>query len=415
MSSTGTRIRLCMQDLYHQDVVEMIERETRKYEIWTIDSPDHPDFHQAYQMLWDAFGEAGEMEREDAIRSFLLDNPFEPVPSGTFMKYYMVVARGADGRVRGVRDGTVLINPAYCADLCAVYLSHIYMSEDARGTVLSYWLRIAAVEVAVQYMADLHLRGLIRLPEPHRPGRYFGMRLNLTAEMEYFAPEDTLSLQRILFYGRGGFDVINPRHFPYCQPDYRDLAEIDRTGNQPVPFMILLRRMGRERQAWVPVDEAEATLHLLYDDFAAFCRPQDLSDNLDKVMARLRARRDRGNERVELLPLPTQSNNLHRLKRLWRPRVYQRFYRDNKIAQEYLAGRTPAELQAGWVDGQIRHIANHLDSRSPWVYGSREKEFTFMGTPDQPAWEPPDYEDTQEIEVVRPGPEQGGGRARRLG
>ena len=29
--SLGTRVRLCLKDLYAQDVVEMIERETRKW------------------------------------------------------------------------------------------------------------------------------------------------------------------------------------------------------------------------------------------------------------------------------------------------------------------------------------------------------------------------------------------------
>ena len=69
----------------------------------------------------------------------------------------------------------------------------------------------------------------MRLPLPDQPGRYFGVKLNLAAEMEYFSPEDRLSLQRILFYGRGGFDVIDPRHFPYRQPDFRSPEEIGKS------------------------------------------------------------------------------------------------------------------------------------------------------------------------------------------
>ena len=60
--SLGTRVRLCLKDLYSQDVVEMIERETRKYEVEAIEHPDHPDFKRAFEILWEAFGEAGEME-----------------------------------------------------------------------------------------------------------------------------------------------------------------------------------------------------------------------------------------------------------------------------------------------------------------------------------------------------------------
>ena len=43
-----------------------------------------------------------------------------------------------------------------------------------------------------------------------------------------------------------------------------------RTGDRPVPFMLLLRRMGREREARVPLEEARAAMRLLYDDFAGF-------------------------------------------------------------------------------------------------------------------------------------------------
>lgn len=98
-----------------------------------------------------------------------------------------------------MRDGSVLVNPGYDPDLCVVYLSHLYMVPAARGTVLSYELRIAPVEVAMDYLAELHARGKIKLPAPDQPGRHFGMRLDLTAEMEYFAPQDPVSLQRILF------------------------------------------------------------------------------------------------------------------------------------------------------------------------------------------------------------------------
>jgi hypothetical protein len=108
----GTRVRLCLKDLYQQDIVEMIERETRRYELESIEHPDHPDFARAYQILWDVFGPTGEMEPESAIRRFLLDDPFEPLPSGTFCRYFLIIAKDRDGNLRGVRDGSVLYNPA---------------------------------------------------------------------------------------------------------------------------------------------------------------------------------------------------------------------------------------------------------------------------------------------------------------
>jgi len=380
------RVRLCMKDLFHQDVVEMIERETRKYELWSIEHPDDPNFDEAYQILWDTFGPTGEMERRDAIRKFLADDCFEPEPCGTYMRYFLLVARGKDGEIRGVRDGTVLINPAYSPDLCVVYLAHIYMKPEARGTVLSYWLRIAPVEIAVQYMADLYSMGKINLPAPGSPGKYFGMRLDLAAEVEYFTPEERLSWQRILFYGRGGFDAINPRHFPYRQPDFRDPEVIRATGNQPIPLMVLVRRMGRERQAQLPIEEARSLMRLLYDDFADHCAPDLMENSLQLVLDRLEERARRKSF-VELLPLPSGPKDLHRLKPLFRYHVFNRYYPNAPDVSGYLKSGIKEKLHENprYMDDEIARIARELEVRTPFVYGNRDKEFTWEGVPMGPS------------------------------
>jgi len=378
----GTRVRLCLKDLYQQDIVEMIERETRRYELHSIEHPDHPDFARAYQILWEAFGPQGEMEPESAIRRFVLDDPFEPTPSGTYIRYFLLVAKDRDGNLRGVRDGSVLYNPAYAPDFCLVYLSHIFMLPAARGTVLTYWLRIAPVELAVEYLFQLQQRGLVTLPAPDAPGKYFGVQLNLAAEMEYFSPDDRLSLQRILFYGRGGFDVIDPRHFPYRQPDFRDPAVIQATGNTPVPFMLLLRRMGRERQARLPIDEARAVMRLLYDEFACFCTPEFLQNSLDIVLQRLEERRAKGKSDVALLPLPTGPKNLQRLKRLFRYDIYQRYYRDTPGTEAYMQ-RMREQLAANprWFDEELARIGADLEQTPHYVYGSRDRRFAVDAMP----------------------------------
>jgi len=378
----GTRVRLCLKDLYQQDIVEMIERETRRYELVSIEHPDHPDFARAYQILWEAFGPQGEMEPESAIRRFVLDNSFEPTASGTYIRYFLIIAKDRDGNLRGVRDGSVLYNPAYAPDLCVVYLSHIFMLPQARGTVLTYWLRIAPVELAVEYLFQLQQRGLVTLPAPDAPGRYFGVQLDLAAEMEYFSPDDRLSLQRILFYGRGGFDVIDPRHFPYRQPDFRDPSVIQATGNSPVPFMLLLRRMGRERQARLPIDEASAVMRLLYDEFTCFCTPEFLQNSLDIVLQRLAERRAKGKSDVALLPLPSGPKNLQRLKRLFRYDIYQRYYRDAPGTEEYVQRmREVLANQPRWFDEELARIAADLEQTPHYVYGSRDRRFAVDAMP----------------------------------
>jgi hypothetical protein len=377
---------LCLGDLFHQDVVEMIERETKAIEFWSIEDPAHPDFKPAYKVLWDAFGPHGEMEREEAIRQFLKDDSYEPTPTGTFIRYFLLVARDRDGNIRGVRDGSVLVNPAYSKDLCVVYLSHIFTIPEARGTVLSYWLRIAPMEIAIQYLKDLHALGKIALPLPDAPGKSFGMRVDLAAEMEYFSPDDRISWQRILFYGRGGFDAIDPRHFPFLQPDFREPDVVKTTGDRPLPFMILLRRMGRERHALLPIDEARAVMRLLYDDFACHCAPETLASSLQLVLDRLEERA-KTKHYVRLLPLPTGPKNLKRLKKLFRYWAYTKYYPNFPATLAYVNGGIREKLaeNPNFVNDALAKIAAELESRPAYVYANRNQEFTWEGLPAPPS------------------------------
>jgi len=383
------RVRLCLGDLFHQDVVEMVERETRAFAFWSILEPDDPDFAPAYELLWKTFGPHGEMERIEPIRQFLKDDSYEPTATGTFIKYFLIVAKDREGRIRGVRDGSILVNPGYAPELCVVYLSHIFTVPEARGTVLSYWLRIAPMELAVQYLKDLHELGKIELPLPDAPGKSFGMTIDLAAEMEYFAPGDRISWQRILFYGRGGFDAIDPRHFPYLQPDFRDPHVVKKTGDRPLPFMMLLRRMGREKRALLPIDEARAVMRLIYDDFACHCAPETLASSLQLVLDRLEERA-KTKEYVRLLPLPTGPKNLKRLKKLLRYRVFTKYYPNLPATHDYLASGTREQLAANpaSLDEALAAIAGELESRPAFVYANRNVDFTWEGLPAPPSGDP---------------------------
>src|SRR6187551_1695224 len=85
---SAKRVRLCMKDLFHQDVVEMVERETRKYGIWSIEDPDNPDFDEAYDLLWSAFGPSGEMERKDILEGFIRKGAFQMPGTGTIVRHF---------------------------------------------------------------------------------------------------------------------------------------------------------------------------------------------------------------------------------------------------------------------------------------------------------------------------------------
>jgi hypothetical protein len=206
------------------------------------------------------------------------------------------------------------------------------------------------------------------------------MRVNMAAEMEFFTPEERISWERILFYGRGGFDVINPRHFPYQQPDFRPPEEIKRSGNMPIPFMLLLRRLGRERQAAVPIREAQAVMRLLYDEFATYCAPEFLANSLQLVLNRLEERAKTKNF-VELLPLPTGPQNLHRLKRLFRHHAYTRYYPDAPETRAYLQSgiREVLAKHPNYVEESLAKIAAELEQRPKFVYANRDKNYTWEG------------------------------------
>ncbi|MGH7787054.1 MAG: hypothetical protein ACRERC_09330, partial [Candidatus Binatia bacterium] len=178
------------------------------------------------------------------------------------------------------------------------------------------------------------------------------------------------------------FDVIDPRHFPYSQPDFRAPEVIQATANSPVPFMLLVRRMGRERQARLPIDEARAVIRLLYDEFACFCTPEFLQNSLDVVMRRLDERRAKGKTDVALLPLPTGATNLQRLKRLFRYDIFQRFYPDAPGTADYRA-RLRAQVTANprWFDQEVARIGAELALMPHYVYGSRDRRFAVDAMP----------------------------------
>ena len=124
-------------------------------------------------VVWSGHGTTWKPLRkpEAVIREMMQGDATVPMSQGSFARYFMLVARDrATGTIRGVRDGRVMVNPAYAPDLCLVYLSHIFMLPEARGTVLTYWLRIAPLDLAVTYLHVLHKKGKIQLPLPDQPG-----------------------------------------------------------------------------------------------------------------------------------------------------------------------------------------------------------------------------------------------------
>jgi hypothetical protein len=145
--------------------------------------------------------------------------------------------------------------------------------------------------------------------------------------------------------------------------------------------MLLLRRMGRERQATLPLEEARAVMRLLYDDFQTFCSRDQLAISLDLVLDRLDQRENSGKHSVELIPLPTGPKDLHRLKRLFRYNAYLRYYPNAPETKAYLESGIRERLKANprWLDEELAKIARELEARPEWVYANRDKGITWDG------------------------------------
>ena len=207
----------------------MIERETRRYELHSIEHPDHPDFARAYQILWDAFGPQGEMEPEAAIRRFLLDDAYEADAVG-HLHPLLPPRRQGPRRPTCAACATArcCTTRRYAPDLCLVYLSHIFMlprgARHGAHLLAAHRAGRAGGRVPLRSCTQ---RGLVTLPQPDQPGKYFGMRLDLAAEMEYFSPEDRAVA--------AAHPVLRPRRLRRHRPAPLPLpaARFPRSGGDP--------------------------------------------------------------------------------------------------------------------------------------------------------------------------------------
>jgi hypothetical protein len=78
-------------------------------------------------------------------------------------------------------------------------------------------------------------------------------------------------------YGRAGFLKIDPAVVPYRQPDFRAADEIDRTSLRPVPYALVVRRVGSEAERTLPSSEVRAIIAALYTMFGLHVRADHMA------------------------------------------------------------------------------------------------------------------------------------------
>jgi GNAT superfamily N-acetyltransferase len=215
-----------------------------------VRSADDPLFEKAYAALWAEFGAAHELETRDVIAARFTADPA--------MCYEMILARVA-GTIAAVRDQTIL----WFEGEVVVHLSHLLVAPEWRRSGLAGWMRAVAL-VSARAMATA--RGTPGAP------------ITLVGEMEYDDGSDPRRAVRLTAYERAGFLKIDPRVVRYFQPDFRSPAEIDASGGAlPLPFQLIIRRVGRETHRTIRGADVRRLVRALYTMYGTQFRPQDMA------------------------------------------------------------------------------------------------------------------------------------------
>jgi len=215
------------------------------FAVHRIRSIDDPWFEAAYEPLWEEFGAKNEMELRETLTA-----RFRLAPQ---MTYEMVLVQ-QEGRLAAVRDHTAI--PA--GDLTVVHLSHNLVAPEFRRVGLAGWMRAFPAALA-------------RELAPERP-------VVLAAEMEYDDGSDPNRAIRLRAYEKAGFSKIAPERIDYHQPDFRAPEIIDASGGPvPLPFQLLVRRVGREAERTIRGVEVRQVVEALYAMYGAQFRVQDMA------------------------------------------------------------------------------------------------------------------------------------------
>jgi GNAT superfamily N-acetyltransferase len=255
--------------------------ESGTYEIREVQGGVEVDAAYAALDAW--FGVRAELERRSVVDAWLAHSDGVQV-GDVRLGYHLLTARTPDGTLAAVRDCHITVDPG--RRICVIYLAHVYVMPEHRRTGLAQRLRDVPLELARR---DLRRWGL---PEGE---------ILFAAEQEFFEPTAADTAIRLVAYGRTGYRAIPPRVLPYAQADFRDVA--GGTGvAQPLPLLAIVRRLGHEREATLPVTLAVAYVEHLYAVFSTHCRSADLVAPRRHALAALAAT---GLAEVPLLPLPT--------------------------------------------------------------------------------------------------------------
>ena len=260
MANESGAVELLPGDLARGDA-KAREVDFRGLTISRICSSTDPLFDVGYERLWAEFGGQHELETREVLQQRLAWYPATAI--GDFwLRYEMLLVRREHEFV-AVRDHTAIVarRPRGQA---VVHLSHVLIHPDWRRKGLAGWLRAWPIQTARETL----VAAAVSLPTP----------TTLVAEMEHPDPRFPARLPRLQSYERAGFKKVDPAVVRYFQPDFRPPEEIDDSGGpRPLPFGLVLRRLGREEQSVIPGGDVREIVECLYQMYATGFRESDMA------------------------------------------------------------------------------------------------------------------------------------------
>jgi GNAT superfamily N-acetyltransferase len=240
------------------------------FEITRIVSSGDPLFAECYGRLWQEFGPVHEMESSEVIMRRL--NWLPALRSGNFWLRYEMLLLRKQGQFVAARDHTAVIATGSGAARAVVHMSHVLVEPAWRRTGVAGWLRAWPIQTA---RAGLKAAGL---PSDSA--------VTLLAEMEHPDPAFPNRTIRLQAYEKAGFKKVDPTRINYLQPDFRTPAAIDEGGGpRPLPFGLVLRRVGREQEQSIGGAEVREIVEALYQMYGTAFRASDMAPLWESLKA----------------------------------------------------------------------------------------------------------------------------------
>lgn len=261
MADADTAIDSIPADLAPGDG-KALELDCRELEAVRILSVSDPHFAPAYERLWTEFGPQHEMESPAVIARRLAWHP-AALLGNCWLRYELFLVRRR-GQFVAVRDHTAMVSCERGAPHVVVHLSHVLIDAAWRRTGLAGWLRAWPLQTARACLVAA--------------GFPVASPVTLVAEMEHPEPQFRDRRIRLAAYEKAGFKKVEPAVVKYFQPDFRPPEDIDASGGpRPLPFGLIVRRVGREQETTLRGAEVREMVECLYRIYGAGFREQDMA------------------------------------------------------------------------------------------------------------------------------------------